>query len=140
MRRGNIFLKPFLLLTALVFSFGDAAVVKRQSDFDAFGQIFHSIFDMFSTIGSEGGKFVSKQTEVNQPVLETVGNIGNTISRSDFVESVRGVPMQGVTNVAPQFIADNVALATNTMGLVTSVSCAVLCPDINNCTYNHCLP
>lgn len=36
---------------------------------------------MFSTIGSEGGKFVSKQTEVNQPVLETVGNIGNTISR-----------------------------------------------------------
>jgi len=81
MRRGNIFLKPFLLLTALVFSFGDAAVVKRQSDFDAFGQIFHSIFDMFSTIGSEGGKFVSKQTEVNQPVLETVGNIGNTISR-----------------------------------------------------------
>ena len=36
---------------------------------------------MFSTIGSEGGKFVSKQTEVNQPVIETVGNIGSTISR-----------------------------------------------------------
>ena len=37
--------------------------------------------DMFSTIREEGGKFVSKQVEVNQPVAETVGNIQTTISR-----------------------------------------------------------
>ena len=34
---------------------------------------------MISTLGEEGGKFVSKQMEVNQPVVETVGNIRNTI-------------------------------------------------------------
>ena len=37
--------------------------------------------DMFSTIREEGGKFFSKQVEVNQPVAETVGNIQTTISR-----------------------------------------------------------
>ena len=37
--------------------------------------------DMFSTIREEGGKFVSKQVEVNQSVAETVGNIQTTISR-----------------------------------------------------------
>ena len=35
--------------------------------------------NMFSTLGDEGGKFVRKQMEVNQPVVETFGNIRNTI-------------------------------------------------------------
>jgi len=81
-------LKLFLLAAILAVS-TDATPVKRQAEFETIGQVFHSIFGLFSTLGSESGKFVAKQTEVNQPVVETVGNIRSTISRSDFVQSVQ---------------------------------------------------
>ena len=35
--------------------------------------------NMLNTLGSEGGRFVARQSEVSQPVLGTVGNISNTI-------------------------------------------------------------
>ena len=38
----------------------------------------------------EGGNFLAKQAEANEPVLETVGNISSTIGRSDFVQGVAG--------------------------------------------------
>ena len=37
-----------------------------------------------------GGKFLAKQVEANEPVLETVVNISSTIGRSDFVQGVTG--------------------------------------------------
>ena len=36
---------------------------------------------MLNTLGSEGGRFIARQTEVSQPTLNTVGNITDTISR-----------------------------------------------------------
>jgi len=131
-------LKLFLLAAILAVS-SEATPVKRQAEFDSIGQVFHSIFGLFSTLGSEGGKFVAKQAEVNQPVVETVGDIRSTISRSDFVQSVRGAGDMSVVN-GPRFLADNVNLASQTVGLVSSVGCAVLCPAQENCTYAHCLP
>ena len=38
----------------------------------------------------EGGNFLAKQAEANEPVLETVGNISCTIGRSEFVQGVAG--------------------------------------------------
>ena len=92
----------FLIVLGTLTPTGECGVVKRQA-FDTFGNVFHSfgelinepwqpfippllsyIFvavNLFSTLGQEGGKFVSKQVEVNQPVVETVGNIQSTIRR-----------------------------------------------------------
>lgn len=38
---------------------------------------------MLNTLGAEGGKFMARQTEVNQPIFNTVGNITDTIGRKD---------------------------------------------------------
>jgi len=132
--------KEIIYFPAILAVSTDATPVKRQAEFETIGQVFHSIFGLFSTLGSESGKFVAKQTEVNQPVVETVGNIRSTISRSDFVQSVqRGASDMSVVN-GGQFLVDNVALASHTVGLVSSVGCAVLCPSQINCTFAHCLP
>ena len=40
---------------------------------------------MLNTLGAEGGRFVARQTEVNQPTLNTVGNITDTIGRKVIV-------------------------------------------------------
>ena len=45
---------------------------------------------MFGTVVEEGGNFLAKQAEANEPVLETVGNISSTIGQSDFVQGVQG--------------------------------------------------
>ena len=71
--------------------------------------------------------------EVNQPVVDTVGDIGDTIHGSDFARSVHQIPGRGVEG-GGQFLADNVNLASNTAGLVSSLSCALLCPHTTSCT------
>ena len=43
---------------------------------------------LFGTAVQEGGEFLAKQAEANEPVLETVGNISTTIGRSGFVQGV----------------------------------------------------
>ena len=45
---------------------------------------------MLGTVVEEGGNFLAKQAEANEPVLETVGNISSTIGQSDFVKGVQG--------------------------------------------------
>ena len=87
---------------------------------------------LFSTLGTEGGKFVSKQVEVNQPVVARVGDISETIHGSEFARSVHQIPERGMLG-GGQFLADNVNLASNTVGLVSSVSCALLCPNMTSC-------
>ena len=96
--------------------------------------MWHLIFavGLFSTLGTEGGKFVSKQVEVNQPVVSRVGDIGETIHESEFARSVHQIPEEGMLG-GRQFLADNVNLASNTVGLVSSVSCALLCPNMTTC-------
>ena len=53
---------------------------------------FNALFSvrLFGTVVEEGGNFLAKQAEANEPVLETVGNISTTIGRSDFVQGVTG--------------------------------------------------
>ena len=43
--------------------------------------------NMLNTLGSEGGRFIARQSEVSRPTLNTVGNITDTITRKvDGVE------------------------------------------------------
>ena len=93
---------------------------------------------LFSTLGAEGGKFVSKQVEVNQPVVARVGDIRNTIHESEFARSVHQIPTRGVMG-GGQHLSDTVNLASNTAGLVSSVSCALLCPNMTTCNL-PCIP
>ena len=173
----NMLVTVFLFVLGTLTPTGECGVVKRQA-FDTFGNVFHSfgelinepwqpfipsllsyIFvavNLFSTLGQEGGKFVSKQVEVNQPVVETVGNIQSTIRRynsdfnnlyvfvffrSDFAQTVHSGSRSLIGNAdsSRRFLADNVNLVSNTVGLVSSVSCAVMCPDINNCQNPLCI-
>jgi len=82
----------FLLFTfaTICFSISTHSIKKRQSDdrFFLFGEVVSSLFKLFSTAVTEGGKFVSKQVEANQPVMRTVGNISTAIAQSDFGNSV----------------------------------------------------
>merc|ERR1712106_18789 len=64
---------------------------ERQADsFHLFGQVIGSFFRLIGTVVEEGGNFLAKQAEANEPVLETVGNISSTIGQSDFVKGVQG--------------------------------------------------
>merc|ERR1711862_1081613 len=58
--------------------------------FHLFGQIFGGLVRLFGTVVAEGGNFLSRQAEVNQPVVETVANISSTIGQSQFVRTVQG--------------------------------------------------
>merc|ERR1712123_504449 len=87
-----------LLVSLLLVSTGKGhMVIKRQAveetnpdSFHLFGQIFGSLVRLFGTVVEEGGNFLAKQAEANEPVLETVGNISSTIGKSDFVQGVQG--------------------------------------------------
>eukprot|EP00090_Calanus_glacialis_P033530 TRINITY_DN55738_c0_g1_i1.p1 TRINITY_DN55738_c0_g1~~TRINITY_DN55738_c0_g1_i1.p1 ORF type:complete len:128 (+),score=49.78 TRINITY_DN55738_c0_g1_i1:108-491(+) len=90
-------LVPLFLLALLLVSTGKGHMVsKRQAEetrpgsFHLFGQVFGSLVRLFGTVVEEGGNFLAKQAEANEPVLETVGNISSTIGRSDFVQGVTG--------------------------------------------------
>merc|ERR1711983_446418 len=133
---ASIFKMKLLLAPAITSVFFvvlcHGATVKRQSEFGQIGQVFHSLFGLFSTLGAEGGKFVSKQVEVNHLVVSRVGDISETIHESEFARSVHQIPERGMLG-GGQFLADNVNLASNTVGLVSSVSCALLCPNMTTC-------
>jgi len=58
--------------------------VQDQDNFFLFGQVAASLFNLFNTALKEGQKFVSRQMEVNEPVVETVGNISTAIAASEF--------------------------------------------------------
>ena len=66
-------------------------------------------------------------------MVDRVGDIGETIHESEFARSVHQIPGRGVEG-GGQFLADNVNLASNTVGLVSSVSCALLCPNMTTCS------
>merc|ERR1711997_490989 len=88
---SEIKMKVFLVLMSLSVFWSSAAVVKRQTEpgqFDLFGQVLTSFHEMLNTLGSEGGRFIARQTEVSQPTLNTVGNITDTITRSEFAQTV----------------------------------------------------
>merc|ERR1719305_1344337 len=63
---------------------------SEAGPFDLFGQVLNSFGGLLGQLASVGGEFISDQQRLNQPVHEELGNIGGTISRSDFV--------QGATN------------------------------------------
>merc|ERR1719153_866015 len=74
-------------------------VSKRQAEqqsqppggsFHLFGQILGGLARLFGTVVEEGGNFLARQAEVNQPVAETVANISSTIGQSEFVRGVQG--------------------------------------------------
>merc|ERR1711936_16359 len=135
---SDIKMKVFLVLMSLSVFCSFAAVVKRQTEpgqFDLFGQVLTSFHEMLNTLGSEGGRFVARQTEVNQPTLNTVGNITDTIGRSEFVQTVHQVPASVSNGDSQRFIGDNVELASSAMGLMSSLSCALLCPNSDNCSF-----
>jgi len=79
-----------LTLATLCFSINIHSINKRQSEdrFFLFGEVVSSFFKLLTTAATEGGKFVSKQVEANQPVMRTVGNISTAIAQSDFGNSV----------------------------------------------------
>lgn len=53
---------------------------------------------MLNTLGAEGGRFVARQTEVNQPTLNTVGNITDTIGRKEKYLIINNTWMEGASN------------------------------------------
>ena len=61
---------------------------------------------LFGTAAEEGGQFLERQVEVNQPIVETVHNISDTIGGSEFV--------QGSTRTAPQLVGTKLGLAHST--------------------------
>merc|ERR1712062_707857 len=66
---------------------------KRQTQsgdrFFLFGQVMRSLVQLFNTAVDEGGKFISRQVEVGEPVVQTVGNISNVIATSPFGNTVQ---------------------------------------------------
>merc|ERR1712062_298899 len=132
-------MKLVLVFMSVSVCLSAAAVVRRQADqgpgqFDLLGQVFSSFHTWVNTLGAEGGKFMARQTEVNQPIFNTVGNITDTIGRSEFVQTVHQVPASVSSGASQQFIGDNVEMASNTIGLISSFSCALLCGNNNNCS------
>jgi len=89
-----------LPLVLVLLSVGKGHMVsKRQAEqqnqpagnsFHLFGQILGGLARLFGTAVEEGGNFLAKQAEVNQPVVETVANISSTIGQSEFVRGVQG--------------------------------------------------
>ena len=61
---------------------------------------------LLGTAAEEGGQFLERQVEVNQPIVETVHNISDTIGGSEFV--------QGSTRTAPQLVGTKLGLAHST--------------------------
>ena len=60
--------------------------------------------------------------------------------RSDFAQSVHQVPASVTSGDSQQFVGDNMVLATSTLGLVSSLSCAFLCPSNSSCSFPLCNP
>merc|ERR1712008_423416 len=67
----------------------------QPGPFDLFGQVLGSFAGLVGTIGKVGGEFLDDQNKLNQPVLETVGDISGTIHRSGFVRSAASTVEQG---------------------------------------------
>lgn len=54
--------------------------------------MYSTLDNMLNTLGSEGGRFIARQSEVSRPTLNTVGNITNTITRKvDGVNIILGL-------------------------------------------------
>ena len=110
---------------------------------------------LLGTAAEEGGQFLDRQVEVNQPIVETVHNISDTIGGSEFV--------QGSTRTAPQIVGTKLGLAHSTaqvrsyrdykiiitiqlFQIFSSLSCLLLCPHSpagsqrEACQQQHCTP
>jgi len=117
---------------------------KRQAEqanndqFFLFRQILSSLGGLLGTAAEEGGQFLDRQVEVNQPIVETVHNISDTIGGSEFV--------QGSTRTAPQIVGTKIGLAQSTAQIFSSLSCLLLCPHSaagsqrEACQQQHCTP
>jgi len=78
-----------LPLVLVLLSVGKGHMVsKRQAEqqnqpagnsFHLFGQILGGLARLFGTAVEEGGNFLARQAEVNQPVVETVVNISKLV-------------------------------------------------------------
>merc|ERR1739848_769526 len=87
---------PFLflpLLLVLAASTEGRCMEKRQAQsgdrFFLFGQVMSSLVQLLNTAMDEGGKFISRQVEVGEPVVQTVGNISNVIAISEFKNRIQ---------------------------------------------------
>merc|ERR1719266_559057 len=85
---------------------------REAGPFDLFGQVINSFGGLLGQLASVGGEFISDQQRLNQPVHEELGNIGGTISRSDFVQGATN----GVSEV-PKLIGTKTSLVTSTIAM-----------------------
>merc|ERR1712013_221388 len=141
----NMKLVTLFLVVGMVVSQDRHMVInKRQAEqhsndqFFLFGQILNSLGGLLGTAAEEGGQFLERQVEVNQPIVETVHNISDTIGGSEFV--------QGSTRTAPQLVGTKLGLAHSTAQIFSSLSCLLLCPHYpagtqrEACEQQHCTP
>merc|ERR1711915_324081 len=95
-------------------------IIKRQTDssqsdqFYLFSQLLESLGTLASTAGKEGGQFLEQQVEVLSSIVETVGNISDTINTSEFVKGVRGGAGTAAKE-SPALMETKVEMVDNTM-------------------------
>eukprot|EP00092_Neocalanus_flemingeri_P048606 GFUD01055516.1.p1 GENE.GFUD01055516.1~~GFUD01055516.1.p1 ORF type:complete len:157 (-),score=45.70 GFUD01055516.1:89-559(-) len=128
-------------------------VMRRQADnqqkegqtdqFYLFGQVLGSFVTLIGTAAEEGGHFVENQIRAGEPILQTVGNISDTLGGSDFVQSVAG-SAGSVARNGPQLVSSQLNLAQDTTQMLSSMSCLFVCPHYTAgeqrraCQQDHC--
>ena len=103
----------FFLFGQILSSLGKVLSCHLDISLFCFGKNISSLPDclyvaggLLGTAAEEGGQFLDRQVEVNQPIVETVHNISDTIGGSEFV--------QGSTRTAPQIVGTKIGLAQST--------------------------